>query len=114
MNGLLRLDQWLTHKNLVRPGKKFTSKDTFELIKEPMPRVSRGAFKLIAAVDSWELGVKDHVCLDVGASTGGFTHVLLEREAKSVFAVDTRTNQLAQELRDDTSVTDAQRHSFKW
>ncbi len=136
MNGLLRLDQWLTHKNLVRsrqqaealikeggvvvngkvvvrPGKKFAPEDTIELIKAPMPWVSRGAFKLIAALDSWELVVKDHVCLDVGASTGGFTHVLLERGAKSVFAVDTGTDQLAQELRDDPRVTDAQQRNIR-
>src|SRR5262249_24683779 len=52
------------------------------------PYVSRGGVKLAAALDHFGFDPKGRICLDVGASTGGFTHVLLERGAKRVYAVD--------------------------
>jgi 23S rRNA (cytidine1920-2'-O)/16S rRNA (cytidine1409-2'-O)-methyltransferase len=58
------------------------------------PYVSRGGVKLAAALDRFGLDVKDRVCLDVGASTGGFAEVLLERGARRVYAVDVGRDQL--------------------
>jgi 23S rRNA (cytidine1920-2'-O)/16S rRNA (cytidine1409-2'-O)-methyltransferase len=58
------------------------------------PYVSRGGVKLAAALDHFELDVAGRICLDVGASTGGFTEVLLERGAKRIYAVDVGTGQL--------------------
>ncbi len=66
--------------------------------------VSRGALKLLPALDEWGIDPAGRVCLDVGASTGGFTHVLLERGAERVYAVDVGTNQLAWALRSDPRV----------
>ncbi len=63
------------------------------------PYVSRGGVKLAAALDRFGFDPKGHVCLDVGASTGGFTQVLLERGAKCVYAVDVGRAQLHQSLR---------------
>jgi 23S rRNA (cytidine1920-2'-O)/16S rRNA (cytidine1409-2'-O)-methyltransferase len=63
------------------------------------PYVSRGGLKLAAALDRFGLDVKDRVCLDVGASTGGFTEVLLERGARRVYAVDVGRGQLHARLR---------------
>jgi len=63
------------------------------------PYVSRGGIKLSAALDAFALAVTGCVCLDVGASTGGFTEVLLERGARSVTAVDVGTSQLHERLR---------------
>ncbi len=63
------------------------------------PFVSRGGVKLAAALNSFAIDVRDGVCLDVGASTGGFTEVLLERGAKLVYAVDVGTDQLHARLR---------------
>jgi len=62
------------------------------------PYVSRGGVKLAAALDHFGLKVKDRVCLDVGASTGGFAEVLLERGARRVYAVDVGRDQLHQKL----------------
>ncbi len=68
------------------------------------PWVSRGGVKLAAALDHFGIDPKGRVCLDVGASTGGFTHVLLERGAKGVYAVDVGHGQLHASLRDRVEV----------
>ena len=66
--------------------------------------VSRGAHKLIGALDAFGLSVDDRRCLDAGASTGGFTEVLLDRGAREVVAVDVGYGQLAWPLRNDPRV----------
>jgi 23S rRNA (cytidine1920-2'-O)/16S rRNA (cytidine1409-2'-O)-methyltransferase len=63
------------------------------------PWVSRGALKLVAALDHFGFDPAGHVCLDIGASTGGFTEVLLERGARRVYAVDVGRGQLHARLR---------------
>ena len=63
------------------------------------PYVSRGGVKLAAALDEFALDVTGRICLDVGASTGGFTEVLLERGARCVFAIDVGSRQLHERLR---------------
>ena len=63
------------------------------------PYVSRGGVKLAAALDHFGFDPKDRICLDVGASTGGFTQVLLERGARRVYAVDVGRGQLHASLR---------------
>ena len=67
--------------------------------------VSRAALKLIAALDAFGLDPAGRVCLDIGASTGGFTQVLLERDARAVIALDVGHGQLHESLRDDPRVT---------
>lgn len=68
------------------------------------PYVSRGALKLIAALDEFSLSPEGRVCIDVGASTGGFTEVLLERGAQKVFAVDVGHGQLREKISSDLRV----------
>jgi 23S rRNA (cytidine1920-2'-O)/16S rRNA (cytidine1409-2'-O)-methyltransferase len=68
------------------------------------PYVSRGGVKLAFALDHFASDVKDHVCIDVGASTGGFTEVLLERGARRVYAVDVGRDQLHARLCGDKRV----------
>jgi 23S rRNA (cytidine1920-2'-O)/16S rRNA (cytidine1409-2'-O)-methyltransferase len=67
--------------------------------RAPHPYVSRGGVKLVAALDRFGFDPQGRVCLDVGASTGGFTQVLLERGAKRVYAVDVGRAQLHETLR---------------
>ena len=69
------------------------------------PYVSRGGLKLAAALDHFDFDPSGRVCLDVGASTGGFTQVLLERAARHVYAVDVGHGQLHASLRCDPRVT---------
>lgn len=70
------------------------------------PWVGRGALKLVHALDTWPIAVEGRVAVDVGASTGGFTQVLLERGARFVFAVDVGRDQLHPRLRDEARVVD--------
>jgi 23S rRNA (cytidine1920-2'-O)/16S rRNA (cytidine1409-2'-O)-methyltransferase len=69
------------------------------------PFVSRGGEKLSAALDRFAIDVTDRACLDAGASTGGFTDCLLQRDARHVVALDVGHGQLAWELRTDPRVT---------
>ena len=68
------------------------------------PYVSRGGVKLAGALEQYPIAIEDHVCLDVGASTGGFTEVLLANGASMVFAVDVGRGQLHSSLRDHPKI----------
>ncbi len=70
----------------------------------PHPYVSRGGIKLAAALDAFGLSCENAICLDLGASTGGFTQVLIERGAARVYAVDVGHGQLSAQLRGDPRV----------
>jgi 23S rRNA (cytidine1920-2'-O)/16S rRNA (cytidine1409-2'-O)-methyltransferase len=84
---------------LVRKAAEEVS-DTATIEAEPEhPYVSRGGVKLAAALDHFAIDVKDRVCLDVGASTGGFCDVLLLRGARRIYAVDVGRDQLHERLR---------------
>ena len=78
-----------------------------EIIAEAAhPWVGRGALKLVHALDLWPIAVEGRVAIDVGASTGGFTEVMLSRGAAKVFAVDVGRDQLHARLRADPRVVD--------
>jgi 23S rRNA (cytidine1920-2'-O)/16S rRNA (cytidine1409-2'-O)-methyltransferase len=78
-------------------------------VETPEPYVSRGGHKLAAALDAFGVDPAGRVCLDVGASTGGFTDVLLQRGASRVYAVDVGRGQLAEALRRDSRVISMER-----
>ena len=73
-------------------------------LKETMPYVSRGGLKLVAALAHFQVEVAGFTCLDVGASTGGFTDCLLQRGAVKVVALDVGHGQLAWKIRQDARV----------
>ncbi len=78
-------------------------------VEAPEPYVSRGGYKLAAALDAFEIDPAGLVALDVGASTGGFTDVLLQRGATRVYALDVGRGQLADQLRRDPRVVSMER-----
>jgi 23S rRNA (cytidine1920-2'-O)/16S rRNA (cytidine1409-2'-O)-methyltransferase len=85
------------------------SADTAVALTERDTYVSRGGHKLAAALDAFAIDPTGRVCLDVGASTGGFTDVLLQRGASRVYAVDVGRGQLAEPLRQDGRVVSMER-----
>jgi 23S rRNA (cytidine1920-2'-O)/16S rRNA (cytidine1409-2'-O)-methyltransferase len=97
--GLVRVNGKLAQK----PSQIVTETASLEVLGEIY--VARSAEKLLFALDHFNVSVPDH-CLDIGASTGGFTQVLLQRGAKSVVALDVGREQLASELRSDPRVID--------
>lgn len=91
-------------QRLNKPGQRIPENMELEVRGQPHPWVSRGGLKLVRALDHFDLSVDGYVALDVGASTGGFTDVLLARGAARVYAVDVGRGQLAWKLRTDPRV----------
>ncbi len=89
---------------LDKPGTLIPASTELRLKTTGPSYVSRGAFKLIAGLDAFAISPAGKLCLDVGASTGGFTDVLLERGARQVVAVDVGHGQLDWRLRNDPRV----------
>lgn len=77
--------------------------DVIELLSRPQ-YVSRGGEKLAGAIDAFKVKIENRICLDLGASTGGFTDYLLQHGAQKVYAVDVGENQLVEKLRSDSRV----------
>ncbi|HUP83697.1 MAG TPA: TlyA family RNA methyltransferase [Candidatus Limnocylindria bacterium] len=91
-----------------KPGESVPVDIPIEMVARPR-FVSRGGEKLDAALDAFAIDVTGRVCLDVGASTGGFTDVLLKRGATRVYALDVGRGQLAEVLRQDSRVISMER-----
>jgi 23S rRNA (cytidine1920-2'-O)/16S rRNA (cytidine1409-2'-O)-methyltransferase len=95
---------WSEGKRLDKPGVALAADTPLELRGREHPWVSRGGVKLAHALDHFAIDVGGAVALDIGASTGGFTDVLLAQGAKRVYAVDVGHGQLAWKLRQDPRV----------
>ncbi|MCC6467075.1 MAG: TlyA family RNA methyltransferase [Alphaproteobacteria bacterium] len=91
-------------KRADKPGVQVAADAPVEIRGKEHPYVSRGGLKLAGALDHFGIGPAGKACLDVGASTGGFTDVLLARGAKKVYAVDVGHGQLDWRLRNDPRV----------
>lgn len=89
---------------LDKAGRQVAEDAALEVRGQDHPWVSRGGLKLVAGLDAFAIDVADAVAIDVGASTGGFTDVLLARGARRVYAVDVGHGQLAWKLRTDDRV----------
>jgi len=96
-------------QRLDKPGMKVAVDGPLEVRGHEHPFASRGGVKLAGALDAVGLDVAGRVCLDVGASTGGFTDCLLQRGATRVYAVDVGYGQLAWQLREDARVVNLER-----
>jgi 23S rRNA (cytidine1920-2'-O)/16S rRNA (cytidine1409-2'-O)-methyltransferase len=88
-----------------KPGHSVDADAPIRLLGSDLRYVSRGGLKLEAALDHWHIDLTGQFCLDVGASTGGFTDCMLQHGAPRVLAIDTGYGQIAQTLRDDPRVT---------
>lgn len=93
---------------IVKPG------DEVEFRGKQPKFVSRGGLKLEKAIDVFEIDVKDKVCVDIGASTGGFTDCMLKNGAKKVYSIDVGYGQLAWNLRTDGRVVNLERTNIRY
>ncbi|HLI20081.1 MAG TPA: TlyA family RNA methyltransferase, partial [Stellaceae bacterium] len=96
---------WSGDKKLDKAGAVFAEDTAIELRGRDHPWVSRGGVKLAHALEHFAIDVTGAVALDIGASTGGFTDVLLTKGAARVYAIDVGHGQLAWKLRQDSRVT---------
>ncbi|TPE37483.1 TlyA family RNA methyltransferase [Streptococcus xiaochunlingii] len=97
-----------------KPGEKIDEATELKLKGEKLKYVSRGGLKLEKALDLFEIDLQDKVTLDIGASTGGFTDVMLQNGGALVYAVDVGTNQLAWKLRQDPRVISMEQFNFRY
>ena len=100
-------------RRLDKAGLGIAADMALEVRGQPHPYVSRGGLKLEKALDHFAIPVAGRVALDVGASTGGFTDLLLMRGAAKVYAVDVGTNQLAWKLRCDPRVVSMEKTNIR-
>lgn len=110
MAGRVRVDD----RPVDKPGAPVAESAALTLTGEDLPYVSRGGLKLEAALREWNVPVAGGRCLDVGASTGGFTDCLLRHGAAHVHAVDVGYGQLAWSLRNDDRVTPLERTNIRY
>ena len=110
MSGLV----FVNGQRMDKPGMSFDENAVVELKGEALPYVSRGGLKLEKALKVFNFDATGLICIDCGASTGGFTDVLLKNGAKKVFAVDVGYGQLAWSLRCDERVVNMERTNIRY
>ena len=133
----IRLDQYLTDNGLAsgrdkakalimsgivyvndqkseKAGALIQDTDKVEVRGNTLKYVSRGGLKLEKAMDTWCITLNDKICMDIGASTGGFTDCMLQSGAKKVFSVDVGYGQLAWSLRNDERVYNMERTNIRY
>lgn len=97
-----------------KAGKEVTDDDAIEVRGSTLKYVSRGGLKLEKAMECFPIILNDCVCMDVGASTGGFTDCMLMNGAKKVYSIDVGYGQLAWKLRTDERVVNLERTNFRY
>ena len=101
-------------KKILKPSETVKKPESLRVMGQIDPYVSRGAYKLEKAIEVFGIDLADKVCLDVGASTGGFTDLMLRNGAKKVYAVDVGYNQLHWKLRSDPRVVVMERTNARF
>lgn len=97
-----------------KPGSSFDEKAGIEVRGKTLAYVSRGGLKLEKALDQFEISLEGKVCMDIGASTGGFTDCMLQKGAKKVYAVDVGYGQFAWKLRQDERVVCMEKTNIRY
>jgi len=110
---ILAGDVLINDERITKAGYQINTEKEYEIRVKSMPYVSRGGFKLEKALKTFDIIVKDRICLDAGASTGGFTDCLLQNGAKFVYAVDVGYGQLDWKIRSDERVKTIEKTNLK-
>lgn len=109
MAGLVFID----NQKFDKPGTKIYIDSEIVVKGDIIPYVSRGGLKLEKAIKEFNINLKDMTCLDIGASTGGFTDCMLQNNAKKVYAIDVGYGQLDWKLRQDPRVVVMERTNIR-
>ncbi len=110
MAGLVRVNGRLEDK----PGQSFDIESEIEVIGKECPYVSRGGLKLQKAIEDWGVDCTNAYCIDMGASTGGFTDCMLQHGATKVYAIDVGYGQLDYKLRTDERVVNMEKTNIRY
>ena len=110
MSGIVYVDGQKEDK----AGQTFADTANIEVRGSTLKYVSRGGLKLEKAMECFDVSVKDKVCMDIGASSGGFTDCMLQNGAKKVYAVDVGHGQLAWKLRNDMRVVVMEKTNIRY
>lgn len=105
---------YLNGQKELKAGATVKLDDEIEVRGSRNPFVSRGGLKLQKAAEKFDIDLSDCVCMDIGASTGGFTDCMLSHNAKKVYAIDVGYGQLAWKLRTDERVVNMERTNFRY
>lgn len=98
----------------IKAGREIKCDDTVEVRGSSLKYVSRGGLKLEKAMQSFPISLAGKLCMDVGASTGGFTDCMLQNGAVKVYSIDVGYGQLAWKLRSDERVVNLERTNFRY
>ncbi len=105
---------YVNNQKVNKAGTEIKSDDVLEVRGSTLKYVSRGGLKLEKAMKEFPITLEDTVCMDVGASTGGFTDCMLQNGAKKVYSIDVGYGQLAWKLRTDERVVNLERTNFRY
>ncbi len=107
-------DVFIDNQKALKAGETVTGTENIEVRTKGPKYVSRGGLKLEKAMSVFPVSLSDAVCMDIGASTGGFTDCMLQNGAKKVYSVDVGYGQLAWSLRNDPRVVNMERTNIRY
>ncbi len=105
---------YINNQKALKAGEEVKAEDNIEVRGETLKYVSRGGLKLEKAVNNFSIDLSGKICMDVGASTGGFTDCMLQNGAVKVYSVDVGYGQLAWKLRQDERVVNLERTNIRY
>lgn len=112
--GIMAGEVYVNGMKVTKSGQIVKKEDQIEFRGNEMPYVSRGGYKLEKAIKNFQINLKDKICMDIGASTGGFTDCMLQNGAKKVYSVDVGYGQFAWKLRIDPRVVCMERTNIRY
>lgn len=104
---------YVEDKLITKPSKIIDEESKIEIKGETLKFVSRGGLKLDKAIKSFEINLQQKICIDIGASTGGFTDCMLQNGAKKVYAIDVGHEQMDKKLKEDNRVINLEGTNIK-
>ncbi len=105
---------YINNRKAMKPGEQVKGDEPVEIRGSSLKYVSRGGLKLEKAIKSFNIDLNNKVCMDIGASTGGFTDCMLKCGASRVYSIDVGYGQLAWSLRNDERVVNLERTNFRY